>query len=290
MERLLLIVLLISVSTTSTYAASLPLEDNLDRYTQYSDMLVTNGGKWDYTDNHFSYVTDGCAGGSGGCVKVSYDGEAYYPSGFYLPDVPEIYISFKMKSEANTQSVPEGGIKFVKAFGNGFSASDPYANFTVNYGGTPADEASLTAWCYGESDTGSNDTGVCLYPNGESHGTDQLTWVENTGELWYATQGTWHTVEIYAKHSTGYDPVNFDGEFKLTIDGVVIMNATNLKNRGALNAIGWERLSFGDYSNVNADMTVWFDDIYISNVSLSTPNLLPSTVEPPSLLIIQPDE
>lgn len=239
LKTILYVLILFCLSTLN--ANAFYFSDNFDSYSALSNV----SSNWDYVPQQG--VTLDTTGGYNGskAVKFTYSGETFYPleRQVLTAGSDHIYTKFKVKVGPDAR----GGIKFLKIFGV-VTPGPSYANWTWNFGDVANTSSQLPVLCYGNGSPLQNDTGVCNWGN------------------FYPTAGKWHEVTTYNRYST--NGAN-DGEMWMEIDGTRVMDVKNVKNRNDSNARVIEKISFGDYSNRYANMTLWFDDIEISDTPLS---------------------
>lgn len=252
-----LLVLTLCCLSTSTVRA-FTFSDNFDSYASLSGASAN----WDYVPS--TGVTLDATGGVSGtkALKFVYSGEQFFPleKNIHGANLDHVYTKFNFKAGS---PAPVGGIKFMKIFGGGYDAGGMYANWTWNFGPTTADTSSLTALCYGEGSGLQNDTNVCIYPDGSVNGpAGSVVLSELKGSLFYPVPGQWYEVTTYNRYSTNGAS---DGEMWIAIDGKAILHVKNAKNRNDSNPRVIDKLSFGDYANRNAKMTIWFDNIQLSD-------------------------
>jgi len=235
----------------------------------YSDDFEAYATREDVSTNWFAPVnaalTLDATGGYGGskAMKFDYNAESIYLSKTVSSWAsPEIYVKFKLKVAPGAV----GGIKFLKIFG--LDDGTNYANWTWNYGDVNANQSMLPVLCYGDGSGISNDTNVCVRTTGAVSGDTNGAIITSAGSYIYVDDGEWHDVYTYNKYNTDG---TIDGVMWVQIDGVEALKVDGTKNRNDANARVVDKVSFGDYANAYANITMWIDDVQISTTAIGTP-------------------
>lgn len=264
----ILVLFCLSTVTANAYYFS----DNFNSYTSKSQ-LSTN---WDSGVQGFPQITLDATGGVSGspAVKFAYNtgtGDAWYPLQKYFGGAVtgQLYSKFKFKIGSGAT----GGMKFFKIFGTVIPDAN-YANWTWNFGDGSTGNAAppfLTILCYGNgTDTGvSNDTNTCIRSQGWYTGNTAgvpMTIAAYNG-FFTPAANTWYTVETYNKYSTNG---NSDGEMWIKVNGTMYLHITNCVNRSSTNSRTIDHVAFGDYAFSNTSMSLWFDDIELSDSPISS--------------------
>lgn len=284
---MLLLTVLISASANSaTQIAAITFDE--------PDLLVK-------TDNCGEIRVGGWAFGcqSGGTIKIisengkmSFSGSypiatgAMYVWGGYdvsSLNTREVYIQFKAKLPGEKQ-----GLKFLKIFGQREEGKG-YANSTFALVSDPGNEGGLTQISFGDGSSIENDTQNVINLNGtykswigRSYGKGAIVETPKNASWLAKNWGyDWHEFKVKVKFNSGDSPETekADGEYFLSIDNVVYVNAKNLLNRHYLNK-PIQRIAFLDWAqNGTKPFEVVLDDIVISTDGfLSSPNP-PSSVK-----------
>jgi hypothetical protein len=190
------------------------------------------------------------------CVKIVYTNSGTAPyvfswSGISNLNKNKIYIRFYYKTSVN-----QGGMKFCKLFGKDTGYN--YANTTIPL---EQNDGKLDYIRYGDGGGLTNDTQD--YINLTSGAiTDSSVVVQTYGKE-VVPDNTWHCVEFYMKYNSNN---NRDGEYKLWLDGVLILHATNVKNRHNDNTPEFSRIGFGDYTATSTGTRyIYYDNIVFSD-------------------------
>lgn len=253
---------------TSAFAATL-YSDNFNSYTDMTS-VKTN---WSFETANITLDPTGGYNGSQ-AIKLIYSGSLYAPFSYSLKALNknQVYTRFKFK----VSSGAVGGIKFLKLFGVVTNGSQ-YANWTWNFGPVTANSSYLTTLCYGNGSSATNDTQVCITPpNTVDGGSDPFigTSAYIAPSTFVPVANTWYEVTTYNRYNSNG---NSDGEMWLAVNGQKLVWVTNCKNRNDLDQPVIDKISFGDYSNSYAKMTIWFDDIEFADTAFP-PVIAPSNL------------
>ena len=228
---------------------------------------------------------------SGGQVAISADPAANYASsagslkGTYPVPNGGVYVwaGYSLSPYA-TRSVlvefwakmpgPKHGLKFLKVFGRGTSAS--YANTTFGLDYTGNDNGSMYVVSFGDGSVTTNDTANVIFLSGanpswigRSYGTASVA----TPQLapWASANwgSDWHHFRLYVRFNSGTSAATEapDGAFYVEIDGKVYVRATGLFNRHYSNEpidrvelFGWSQGATG----TTPPFEVWYDSVRIT--------------------------
>lgn len=250
----------------ASMAEALNFSDNFDSYGSMSNV----SSNWGYVHPSITLDTTGGYNGSK-AVKFVFSGEQYFPLIKYIAgeNLDHLYTKFRFKIGSNST----GGCKFFKIFGvNAGNAT--YANWTWNLDNPSSQISTL---CYGGGTLiPANDTSICIQPKGNvnnfgNENLGPLTLSNMSGSMLSPVPGQWYEVTTYNRYSTNG---KYDGEMWMAINGVKIMQVTNVKNRHDTNPRVIDYVSFGDYSFPGTNVTVWFDNIELSDQPFTTTNSL----------------
>lgn len=218
----------------------------------FTDDFNTGLANWSVGAN----VSIDAGGGVGGsdCAMVTYNASGTTPYVFRrnvaTESLSEGHISFAFKVDPAIN----GGCKFLKIFGKN---NGGYANFTLalNYSTGTIYEVS-----YGLGTTIENDTQAVVRLDGVH--TDPSVIVNTSTAPFDPADNTWRTLEFYFKYNTtGLR----DGAFKVWVDDVLQLDASNIKNSHDSNVKEVENVGLADYSDSNA--ATWYlryDDVVFS--------------------------
>jgi len=243
-----LVFILLLLSSQNAFSEEL-FSDNFDNY---SDSPTNHGWFWEDRDIPSFvdiYPTEGDRGSRG--LKVTYQNEgndAWIEVPGDYSSLGEIYIRFYAKSDG-----PLSSSKFLKIFG--LQTGTGYANTTLSmmpYSGT-------LALLFGQGITTNNDAGASIYLDGST--VSGVTVDVSSSN--FIPDDTWRCYELFMKYNTND---NSDGVYKVWIDGVLRLHATNVKNRHNLNTRGIWGVQLGGYTHGAATVWhIWYDDIIISD-------------------------
>ncbi len=194
-------------------------------------------------------------------------------------ELNEFYISFWTKIENPPAS---GGSKYCKIFGK-IKNADTYAEyanttFNLHYDG------GFSTLCFGDGSELQNDTGVCIRLNGRGAKDIYSLNTVSGEELVYLNKNDndWHFIELYMRYNTDG---NFDGAYKIWIDGDLKLHVSNLKNRHDENYTYPYKIKLGGYGGRNNPdfydhpFSLHFDEITLSTHRINANTELPSPDE-----------
>jgi hypothetical protein len=251
--------LLISVSNNT------PLEDSsasvvvqsAGQGVFFSDNF--NGGitGWSELGSNVRHIASGGIDG-GGYLRVEYRGAG---TAAYVVkknvdsfNLNEVYIKFDFRQ---SKSGENGGSKFLKLFGK-INQPVGYANstFVLNYASN-----KLTEVGYGNGSATVNDAQQLIRYGGNP--TDPAVVMQVAKGVFDPGANIWHNQQVYMKYSTNG---NRDGVYKVWIDGILWVHATNVKNRHDSNSREFGQIRLADYNNGNNGGTF---DLDYDNVVMS---------------------
>jgi hypothetical protein len=209
-----------------------------------------------------SYPTPATSGGN--YVGMNYDISA--------SNTEDVYIEFWAKMPGVKE-----GCKFLKIFGNRTNATG-YANTTIYTDYTGAEYGAIRQIGFGDGTSTVNDSQRVISLSGvgsnigRSAGTAVVLTPQDTA---FSDWGTgWHHFLIHVKFNSGTTSQNevANGEYYISIDGKVYVDATGLFNRNPVNGPINHIEFFGWAQTEPQPFQLWYYDIRISTGGfMSTP-------------------
>lgn len=257
-----LIALLFIISLSVQAQATILFQDDFEGYAD-----DPRNHEWDYANpSGTSYVelttTEGYNSSRG--LKVTYQAEgnaAYIVIPNYATGRGDVYVRFYART-----SGPLSTSKFLKIFGT--RSEDSYANTTLNlHSGSGA-----LAILHGTGTGITNDVTNAIYLSGFNYDPEIVI---ETSSSDFVPDNTWRCYEFYMKYNTNG---NRDGIYKVWIDGVLRLHATNVKNRHDSNTRAISGIELGGYTHGSS--TPWY--LYYDHVVLSDSYIGPlgTTINP----------